>query len=120
LLSFYDIVHTRNQVSVLICGSVNTAVPAFLTFTMRHSKKMNGKEVHCVIVVGVDAAGIQTIDSLGRREKRRPNSTISSQRSVQGWPAAGAPLIVTRDPARMLLGLPSLRSAALGGGDPKF
>lgn len=89
-------------------GQVTAAgVPVLLAYSMRHFRK-NWTGVHCVVVVGVDASGIQTIDSLGRRSGRWPNSAISPNESKSGWRVIGAPLIVTRRPARILLGLPPL------------
>src|SRR6202048_190616 len=87
--------------------------PALLTFHMRHVAR-NWAGVHCVVVVGADQAGIHVIDSLGRRDGQWPNSIISPNESTHGWPAIGAPLIVTPRPARILLGLPSASDKRLG------
>jgi hypothetical protein len=88
---------------LLRCGA-----PALLTFHMRHRKR-NWFGVHCVIVVAADDLGIHVIDSLGRRDGRAPNATITPNESRRGWRVSGAPLIVTRGPALVLNGLPQLR-----------
>jgi hypothetical protein len=92
--------HALNQ-------AVSLGGPVLLTFHMRHVAK-DWTGVHCVVVVDVDQGGIHVIDSLGRRDGHRPNSTISPNESTDGWRVIGAPLIVTQRPARILLGLPPL------------
>jgi len=91
-----------------LASVVGSGPPALFTFHMRHARKA-WTGVHCVVVVAVDEAGIHVIDSLGRRDGRWPNATITPQRSVLGWSVKGAPLIVTRGPVRTLIGLPPIR-----------
>jgi hypothetical protein len=79
--------------------------PVLLTFRMRHSRK-DWVGTHCVLVMHADGAGIHVIDSLGRRGRAGPNSTILPCKSPHGWRVAGAPLIVSPAPTRILLGLP--------------
>jgi len=93
--------------------AVSVGGPALLTFHMRHVAR-DWTGVHCVVVVGVDEAGIHVMDSLGRRDGQWPNSIISPNESTHGWPVIGAPLIVTQRPARILLGLPSASDEGLG------
>jgi hypothetical protein len=84
---------------------LSTGAPALLTFHMRHAQR-DWAGVHCVIVVAVDEFGMHVIDSLGCRCGCSPNATISSKESPVGWRMKGAPIIVTRGPARILEGLP--------------
>lgn len=83
--------------------------PLLLTFHMRHSVR-DWAGVHCVVVVGIDPAGIHVIDSLGRRNGKWPNSTIISDEAAFGWHVSGAPLVVIRRPARILVGLPAIET----------
>lgn len=87
--------------------------PALLTFHMRHTTR-DWFGVHCVVVIAVDGNGIHVIDSLGRRDGRWPNATISPNETASGWSMRGAPLIVTRRPAWVLQGLPSILNNRLG------
>jgi hypothetical protein len=81
--------------------------PAVLTFHIRHPRK-RWFGFHCAIAMQADDTGIQLIDSLGRRNGKRPNATITSQKSMHGWVVVGAPMIVTQHPVRILDGLPRL------------
>lgn len=102
------------RVGYALNQAISAGGPALLTFHMRHVAR-DWTGVHCVVVVGVDQSGIHVIDSLGRRRGGNgPNSIISPQGSTHGWPVIGAPLIVTRRPARILLGLPSASDERLG------
>jgi hypothetical protein len=87
--------------------TVSVGAPALLTFHMRHARR-DWAGVHCVVVVAVNEAGIHVIDTLGRRDGRWPNATISPKQSPLGWRVKGAPLIVTSGPAYILQGLPPL------------
>jgi hypothetical protein len=99
--SFAPLAHELKR---LLCRGT----PALLTFHMQHRKK-DWFGVHCVVVISVDDLGIHIIDSLGRRDGRAPNATITSNESALGWRVLGAPLVVTRRPAYILDGLPYLR-----------
>lgn len=94
-----------DQLSQGLKKLLDRGAPTLLTFHMRHQKR-NWFGVHCVIVVAVDDLGIHVIDSLGRRDGRAPNATITPNESRRGWRISGAPLIVTRKPALVLNGLP--------------
>jgi hypothetical protein len=98
---------TFGRVGYALKQAISVGGPALLTFHMRHVAR-DWTGVHCVVVVGVDQAGIHVIDSLGRRDGHRPNSTICPKEATHGWPVIGAPVIVTQRPARILLGLPPL------------
>jgi hypothetical protein len=87
--------------------TVSVGAPALLTFHMRHARR-DWAGVHCVVVVAVNEAGIHVIDTLGRRDGRWPNATISPKQSPLGWRVKGAPLILTSGPAYILQGLPPL------------
>jgi hypothetical protein len=81
--------------------------PAVLTFYIRHPRK-HWFGLHCAIAMQADDTGIHLIDSLGRRDGKQPNATITSQKSTHGWVVEGAPVIVTEQPVRILDGLPRL------------
>jgi hypothetical protein len=83
--------------------------PALLSFHVRHPRK-RWFGLHCAIAIQADATGIHLVDSLGRRDGRQPNATITPQESTHGWVVAGAPIIVTKQPVRILDGLPLTRS----------
>lgn len=85
--------------------------PVLLTFDIRHREK-RWYGIHCVVAVEQDDAGIHIIDSLGRRDGRQPNAVITPHALEDGWPVAGAPIVVTRNPARILEGLPRLKQCA--------
>jgi hypothetical protein len=81
-------------------------LPTLLTFHMRHVA-MDWGRVHCVVVMSADRHGVHIIDSLGQRGGHYPNGTICKDELPFGWPVIGAPLLVTKGPARLLTGLPS-------------
>jgi hypothetical protein len=85
---------------------LNAGAPTLLTFHMRHKQRV-WTGTHCVVVVAVDEDGIHVIDSLGCRCGCMPNATIFPKESSLGWKMKGAPIIVTKGPARILLGLPA-------------
>jgi hypothetical protein len=86
--------------------------PAVLTFHIRHPRK-RWFGLHCAIAIQADDDGIHLVDSLGRRDGQRPNATITPQECAHGWVVAGAPVIVTEQPARILRGLPRLPQKGL-------
>jgi hypothetical protein len=81
--------------------------PAVLTFHIRHPRK-RWFGIHCAIATQADDTGIHLVDSLGRRDGKLPNSTITSEKSMHGWMVVGAPMIVLEYPVRILDGLPRL------------
>jgi hypothetical protein len=81
--------------------------PALVTFGIRH-KRFARCGTHCAVAVDADCEGIHLIDSLGRRDGRRPNATILPTRIRGGWVVRGAPLIVTNGPLLQLVGLPPM------------
>jgi hypothetical protein len=85
---------------------LKAGTPTLLTFQMKH-KQRDWAGVHCVVVVAVDENGIHVIDSLGCRCGCMPNATIFPKESSLGWKIKGAPIIVTKGPAHILLGLPA-------------
>jgi hypothetical protein len=86
---------------------IKDKAPALLTINIRHkTRRWFGR--HCVVAVAVDTGGIHVIDSLGRRDGRRPNATIAPDESVLGWRVKGTPLIVTPQPVHILCGLPPI------------
>jgi hypothetical protein len=96
-----------NRMSRTLKTSFLRGAPALVTFHIRHSKR-NSYGLHCAIAISVDEAGIHIIDSLGRRDGRLPNATITPEPARRGWIVRGAPIIVTRNTVRILDGLPPL------------
>jgi hypothetical protein len=86
---------------------VNQNAPALVTFHMRHKRK-RWYGIHCVVAISASEFGIDIIDSLGRRNSRAPNATISAKERYGCWPVAGAPVMVTKGNAFILAGLPPL------------
>jgi hypothetical protein len=92
-----------------LTNSDSVGLPTLLTFHMRHVT-MEWYGVHCVVVLSADRHGLHIIDSLGKRGGRYPNGKICHEETSSGWRVLGTPLLVTRGPARLLLGLPSSSS----------
>ena len=88
----------------IVCAD---GAPAVLTFHIRHPRK-RWFGLHCAIAMQAEDTGIHLIDSLGRRDGKQPNATITSQKSTHGWVVVGAPVMVTEQPVRILDGLPRL------------
>jgi hypothetical protein len=89
-------------------------VPALVTFHVRHRQR-NWYGLHVAVAINANNSGIGIIDSLGRRSGQIPNATIVNTECAIGWAVAGAPVIVTRGSAFILLGLPDLPNTMMVG-----
>jgi hypothetical protein len=88
--------------------------PALATFHVRHRQR-DWHGLHVAVAINADNSGIGIIDSLGRRNGQIPNATIMHTEYAIGWVVAGAPVIVTRESAFILHGLPELPSTKMVG-----
>src|SRR4051812_2989709 len=66
---------SMKRLAPVLTSEIGCGRPLLMTFHIRHVKK-EWAGIHCVLVVGVDQAGIHVIDSLGRWGKAGANSTI--------------------------------------------
>jgi hypothetical protein len=94
--------------------ALGRGAPALAGFHVRHRLR-EWRGLHLAIAIHADDSGIGLIDSLGRRDGRLPNATISRIPSARGWVVNGAPLIVTSESAFVLNGLPRLSRSQLAG-----
>ena len=81
--------------------------PTLMTFSIRHRSR-SWRGIHCAVLFGVEESSIHLVDSLGRRNGRLPNATVTAEETTYGWRLVGAPAIATRGPFRLLEGLPRL------------
>jgi hypothetical protein len=90
--------------------SFNRRAPVLMTCEIRH-KKRRLYGVHCLAAICLSDYGIELVDSLGRRDGQIPNATLHEKEYRGRWSVSGAPFVLTKDSAFVLMGLPPLPAA---------
>ena len=91
----------------LASKSFRKRAPVLLTCEIRHKKRrLSG--IHCLAAIGSTGAGIELVDSLGRRDGLIPNAVLGEQEHHNRWSVSGAPFVITNGSAFILMGLPPL------------